>query len=159
MYKIGIGFDVHALSEGCILKIGGVEIPHYKGLIGHSDADVLVHAIMDAILGAFAFGDIGQHFPDTSSKYKNANSLELLSYIYKLADEKGFTVSNLDCIVMAEKPKISTYILKMRENLAIALNTDIEIVSVKATTTEKLGIVGREEGIAAQAVILLKSSN
>ena len=159
MYKVGIGFDLHALVEGSLLKIGGVEIPHSKSLFGHSDADVLVHSIMDAILGALALGDIGQHFPDTSSKYKNANSLELLSYIYKLADEKGFTVSNLDCIVMAEKPQISSYILKMRENLAIALNTDLELVSVKATTTEKLGFVGREEGIAAQAVVLLQSSN
>ena len=159
MYKVGIGFDIHALVEGPLLKIGGVEIPYSKGLLGHSDADVLVHAIMDAILGALALGDIGQHFPDTSSKFKNVNSIELLSYVNKLADEKGFIVSNLDCIVMAEKPQISTYILKMRENLAIALNLDLEIVSVKATTSEKLGFVGREEGIAAQAVVLLQSSN
>jgi len=159
MYKVGIGFDIHALVEGPLLKIGGVEIPYSKGLLGHSDADVLVHAIMDAILGALALGDIGQHFPDTSSKFKNVNSIELLSYVNKLSDEKGFIVSNLDCIVMAEKPQISNYILKMRENLAIALNSDLEIVSVKATTSEKLGFVGREEGIAAQAVVLLQSSN
>ena len=158
MYKVGIGFDLHALAEGSLLKIGGVEIPHSKGLFGHSDADVLVHSIMDAILGALALGDIGQHFPDTSSKFKNVNSLELLGYVYNLADEKGFFVSNLDCIVMAEKPQISSYILRMRENLAIVLNIDIELVSVKATTTEKLGFVGREEGIAAQAVVLLQSS-
>ena len=159
MYKVGIGFDIHALVEGPILKIGGVEIPHSKGLLGHSDADVLVHAIIDAILGALALGDIGQHFPDTSSKFKNANSLELLRHVKKLADVKGFTVSNLDCIVMAEKPKISSYIIKMRENLAKLLNIDIELVSVKATTSEKLGFVGREEGIAAQAIVLLQSSN
>ena len=159
MYKVGIGFDIHALVEGPILKIGGVEIPHLKGLLGHSDADVLVHAIIDAILGALALGDIGQHFPDTSSKFKNANSLELLSHVKKLADENGFTVSNLDCIVMAEKPQISSYIIKMRENLATSLNIDIELVSVKATTSEKLGFVGREEGIAAQAIVLLQSSN
>jgi len=159
MYKVGIGFDIHALVEGPILKIGGVEIPHLKGLLGHSDADVLVHAIMDAILGALALGDIGQHFPDISSNFKNANSLELLSHIKKLADVKGFTVSNLDCVVMAEKPQISSYIIKMRENLATSLNIDIELVSVKATTSEKLGFVGREEGIAAQAIVLLQSSN
>ncbi len=158
MDKIGIGFDIHALSEGCILKIGGVEIPHSKGLIGHSDADVLVHAIMDAILGACALGDIGQHFPDTSLKYKNANSLELLNQVYKLAKDKGFFVSNLDCVVIVEKPRISNYFLEMRENLSIALEVNLEQVSVKAKTSERLGFVGREEGIAAQAVVLLKSS-
>ena len=158
MYKIGIGFDIHALSEDCILKIGGVEIPHYKGLIGHSDADVLIHAVMDAILGAFALGDIGQHFPDTSLKYKNANSLELLNQVYLLAKDKGFLISNLDCVVIAEKPKISNYFIQMRENLAIALEVNLEQVSVKAKISERLGFVGREEGIAAQAVVLLKSS-
>ena len=159
MDKIGIGFDIHALSEGCILKIGGVEIPHSKGLIGHSDADVLVHAIMDAILGACALGDIGQHFPDTSLKYKNANSLELLNQVYKLAKDKSFFVSNLDCVVIVEKPRISNYFLEMRENLSIALEVNLEQVSIKAKTSERLGFVGREEGIAAQAVVLLKSSN
>ena len=158
MYKIGIGFDIHALSEDCILKIGGVEIPHSKGLIGHSDADVLIHAVMDAILGAFALGDIGQNFPDTSLKYKNANSLELLNQVYLLAKDKGFLISNLDCVVIAEKPRISNYFLQMRENLAIALEVNLEQVSVKAKTSERLGFVGREEGIAAQAVVLLKSS-
>ena len=158
MDRIGIGFDIHALSEGCILKIGGVEIPHSKGLIGHSDADVLVHAIMDAILGACALGDIGQHFPDTSLKYKNANSIELLNQVYKLAKDKSFFVSNLDCVVIVEKPRISNYFLEMRENLSIALEVNLEQVSVKAKTSERLGFVGREEGIAAQAVVLLKSS-
>ena len=158
MYKIGIGFDIHALSEGCILKIGGVEIPHSKGLIGHSDADVLVHAIMDAILGACALGDIGQHFPDRSLKFKNANSIELLDQVYKLAKDKSFFVSNVDCVVIVEKPRISDYFLEMRENLAIALEVNLEQVSVKAKTSERLGFVGREEGIAAQAVVLLQSS-
>ena len=124
MYKIGIGFDIHQLKDDHVLKIGGVEIPHSKGLFGHSDADVLVHAVMDSILGALALGDIGQHFPDTSSKYKNANSLELLYQVHELAKNKGYFVSNLDCIVIAEKPKISTYISKMRENLAIKLETN-----------------------------------
>lgn len=158
MYKIGIGFDIHALSEGSILKIGGVEIPHSKGLIGHSDADVLVHAIMDAILGACSLGDIGQHFPDTSLKYKNANSLDLLKKVYKLSKEKGFFISNMDCIVIAEKPRISKYFLEMRKNLSIVLELNLEQISVKAKTSERLGFVGREEGIAAQAVVLLKSS-
>tara|TARA_Y100001970_G_scaffold207525_1_gene252874 strand:- start:352 stop:831 length:480 start_codon:yes stop_codon:yes gene_type:complete len=158
LYKIGIGFDIHQLKDDHVLKIGGVEIPHSKGLFGHSDADVLVHAVMDSILGALALGDIGQHFPDTSSKYKNANSLELLYQVHELAKNKGYFVSNLDCIVIAEKPKISTYISKMRENLAIKLETNLELISVKAKTSERLGFVGREEGIASQAVVLLKSS-
>ena len=158
MYKIGIGFDIHELVVGRVLKIGGIEIPHSKGLLGHSDADVLVHAIMDAILGALALGDIGKHFPNTISKYKNANSLELLDQIYKLAKDKEFFISNLDCIVMAEKPRISNYISKIRENLATSLEIDVEQVSVKASTSERLGFIGREEGIAAQAVVLLEST-
>ena len=159
MYRTGIGFDVHALAADRPLIIGGVKIPHTKGLLGHSDADVLVHAVMDAILGALALGDIGQHFPDTDSKYQNANSLYLLSQIHLLAAEKGFVCSNLDSIIMAEKPKMSPHLLEMRTNLSTTLNLNIDQVSIKATTTERLGLIGREEGIAAQAIVLFQSTN
>ncbi len=158
MYKIGIGFDIHELVVGRVLKIGGVEIPHSKGLLGHSDADVLIHAVIDSILGALALGDIGQHFPDTSLKYKNANSLELLKKVYKLVEDRSFCISNIDCIILAEKPRISGYISIMRENLADILEINFGQVSIKATTSEGLGFVGREEGIAAQVVVLLESS-
>jgi 2-C-methyl-D-erythritol 2,4-cyclodiphosphate synthase len=141
------------------LIIGGVKIPHPKGLLGHSDADVLVHAVMDAILGALALGDIGQHFPDTDPKYQGADSLELLSHVQLLAEEKGFVCSNLDSIIMAEKPKMSPHLLEMRENIAAVLKLKIDQVSIKATTTERLGLVGREEGIAAQAIVLFQSTN
>ena len=157
MYRTGIGFDVHALAADRPLIIGGVKIPHTKGLLGHSDADVLVHAVMDAILGALALGDIGQHFPDTDSKYQNANSLDLLSQINLLAAEKGFVCSNLDSIIMAEKPKMSPHLLEMRTNLAAVLKLKLDQVSIKATTTERLGLIGREEGIAAQAIVLFES--
>ncbi|MBT3213599.1 MAG: 2-C-methyl-D-erythritol 2,4-cyclodiphosphate synthase [Deltaproteobacteria bacterium] len=159
MYRTGIGFDVHALAVNRPLIIGGVNIPHLKGLLGHSDADVLVHAVMDAILGALALGDIGQHFPDTDSKYQGADSLELLSHVQLLAAEKGFVCANLDSIIMAEKPKMSPHILEMRTNLAAALKLNIDQVSIKATTTERLGLIGREEGIAAQAIVLFQSTN
>ena len=159
MYRTGIGFDVHALAADRPLIIGGVKIPHTKGLLGHSDADVLVHAVMDAILGALALGDIGQHFPDTDSKYQNSNSLDLLSQIHLLAAEKGFVCSNLDSIIMAEKPKMSPHLLEMRINLSTTLNLNIDQVSIKATTTERLGLIGREEGIAAQAIVLFQSTN
>ena len=159
MYRTGIGFDVHALAADRPLIIGGVKIPHTKGLLGHSDADVLVHAVMDAILGALALGDIGQHFPDTDYKYQNANSLDLLSQIHLLAAEKGFVCSNLDSIIMAEKPKMSPHLLEMRTNLSTTLNLNIDQVSIKATTTERLGLIGREEGIAAQAIVLFQSTN
>lgn len=158
MYRTGIGFDVHALVADRPLIIGGVDIPHPKGLRGHSDADVLVHAVMDAILGALALGDIGQHFPDSDSKYHGADSLELLSYVQLLTAEKGFVCANLDSIIMAEKPKMSPHILEMRTNLATALKLKIEQVSIKATTTERLGLIGIEEGIAAQAIVLLQST-
>ena len=157
MYRTGIGFDVHALAEDKLLIIGGVKIPHQKGLLGHSDADVLVHAVMDAVLGALALGDIGQHFPDTDTEYKGAKSLELLSHVNRLAEEKGFECTNLDSIIMAEKPKMAPYLMKMRANLATALKIKTEQVSIKATTTERLGLIGREEGIAAQAIILLNA--
>ena len=159
MYRTGIGFDVHALSADRPLIIGGVKIPHPKGLLGHSDADVLVHAVMDTILGALALGDIGQHFPDTDGKYQCADSLELLSHVQLLAEEKGFVCANLDSIIMAEKPKMSPHLLEMRKNLAEVLKLKIDQVSIKATTTERLGLIGREEGIAAQAIVLFQSTN
>ena len=158
MYRTGIGFDVHQLAAGRSLIIGGVDINHPKGLLGHSDADVLVHAVMDAILGALALGDIGQHFPDTDSKYHEAYSLELLSLIQGLATEKGFACVNIDSIIMAEKPKMNPHILEMRTNLAAVLKIKTDQVSIKATTTERLGLIGREEGIAAQAIVLLQST-
>ena len=159
MYRTGIGFDVHALAADRPLIIGGVKIPHPKGLLGHSDADVLVHAVMDAILGALALGDIGQHFPDTDAKYQGADSLELLSHVQLLAEEKGFVCANLDSIIMAEKPKMSPHLLEMRKNIASVLKLNIDQVSIKATTTERLGLIGREEGIAAQAIVLFQSTN
>ena len=159
MYRTGIGFDVHALAADRPLIIGGVKIPHPKGLQGHSDADVLVHAVMDAILGALALGDIGQHFPDTDPKYQWADSLELLSHVQLLAEEKGFVCANLDSIIMAEKPKMSPHLLEMRKNIAAVLKLKIDQVSIKATTTERLGFIGREEGIAAQVIVLFQSTN
>ena len=158
MFRTGIGFDVHALVADRPLIIGGVNIPHSKGLLGHSDADVLVHAVMDAILGALALGDIGQHFPDTDSKYQGADSLQLLSHVQLLAAERGFVCTNLDTIIMAQKPKMSPYILEMRTNLAVELKLKLDQVSIKATTTERLGLIGREEGIAAQAIVLFEST-
>jgi len=158
MFRTGIGFDAHALAEGRPLVIGGVRIPHSKGLQGHSDADVLVHAVMDAILGALALGDIGEHFPDTEDEFEGANSLELLSRIQKMIEDKGFCCENLDSIIIAEKPKLKSYIAEMRENLASVLKVNIDQLSIKATKTEHMGFTGREEGIAAQAIVLLKSN-
>jgi len=157
MYRTGIGFDVHALAEDRLLIIGGVQIPHPKGLLGHSDADVLVHAVMDAVLGALALGDIGQHFPDTDLKFHGADSMELLRHVQCLVEEKGFVCTNLDSIIIAEKPKMAPHLMEMRTNLASALKIKTEQVSIKATTTERLGLIGREEGIAAQAIVLLNS--
>ena len=157
MYRTGIGFDVHTLAEDRLLIIGGVQIPHPKGLLGHSDADVLAHAVMDAVLGALALGDIGQHFPDTDAEFKDANSMELLRHVQCLVEEEGFVCTNLDSIIMAEKPKMAPYLMEMKTNLASALKIKMEQVSIKATTTERLGVIGREEGIAAQAIVLLNS--
>jgi len=157
MYRTGIGFDVHTLAEDRLLIIGGVQIPHPKGLLGHSDADVLVHAVMDAVLGALALGDIGQYFPDTDLKFQGADSLKLLSHVQGLAEGKGYVCTNLDSIIMAEKPKMAPHLMEMRTNLASALKIKTEQVSIKATTTERLGLIGREEGIAAQAIVLLNS--
>ena len=154
--RIGHGYDVHRLVEGRKLILGGVDIPYAKGLLGHSDADVLLHAISDAILGAIAEGDIGRHFPDTDPRYKGADSQKLLSHVMKLADDKGYRVGNLDATIVAQRPKLATHIPLMRENIAVVLFAEIDRVNVKATTTEELGFAGRGEGIAAYAVALME---
>ncbi|UWG99173.1 2-C-methyl-D-erythritol 2,4-cyclodiphosphate synthase [Dehalobacter sp. DCM] len=153
--KTGLGYDVHALVEGRPLILGGVEIPHTKGLLGHSDADVLIHAVMDAILGACALGDIGKHFPDSDPQYRGISSKTLLAEVVRLIENEGYQLGNLDCIIIAQKPKVSPYIDQMRINLAEILRANIQSVSVKATTTEQLGFEGREEGISAQAIVCL----
>ncbi len=153
MLRIGYGYDVHLLAENRRLIIGGVDIPYELGLLGHSDADVLVHAVMDAMLGALALGDIGKHFPDSDPKYRGADSIELLKHVTALIKEQGYTVSNLDCTINAEKPKLAPYIVKMRENIAVACGCDVSRVSVKATTEEGLGLAGK--GIGATCVCLL----
>lgn len=154
--RIGQGYDVHKLTEGRKLILGGVEIPYDKGLMGHSDADVLVHAIMDALLGAAALGDIGKHFPDSSDEYKNISSLFLLKKVYLLLKDNGYNTINIDATIVAQKPKLASYLEKMRENIACELETDIYNISIKATTEEGLGFTGNSEGIAAQAVCLLE---
>jgi 2-C-methyl-D-erythritol 4-phosphate cytidylyltransferase/2-C-methyl-D-erythritol 2,4-cyclodiphosphate synthase len=154
--RIGHGYDVHRLVEGRKLILGGVDIPYEKGLLGHSDADVLLHAISDAILGAIGEGDIGRHFPDTDPRYKGADSLKLLAHVMKLAEEKGFMLGNVDATIVAQRPKLAPHIPLMRENIAGVLSAGIDRVNVKATTTEELGFAGRGEGIAAYAVALLK---
>eukprot|EP01047_Picozoa_sp_COSAG01_P023612 COSAG01_NODE_1433_length_10317_cov_590.337366_15_plen_163_part_00 len=151
--RVGIGYDVHALVEGRDLIIGGVKLPFEKGLLGHSDADVLSHAISDALLGALALGDIGQHFPDNDAKYKNADSIVLLQQVHALIKEKGYEIGNIDTVIQAQRPKFQPYILEIRKSLAKALGLDLDQISVKATTTEKLGFVGQEAGMAAQAVV------
>jgi len=154
-FRIGIGFDVHAFAEGRKLILGGIEIPFEKGLLGHSDADVLLHAISDALLGALSLGDIGQHFPDTDPEFKNADSAELLGKVYQLILDKGFYLGNLDSIVAMQKPKLAQHIPQIQKRISEILNTEIENISVKATTTEKLGFIGREEGVSAFATVLL----
>lgn len=154
--RIGIGYDAHRLVKGRKLVLGGVEIPYEKGLLGHSDADVLVHAINDALLGAAALGDIGVHFPDTDPEYKDIQSILLLKRVGEMLKREGFGVVNIDSVICAERPKLSPYIDKMRENIAQALNISKDKVSVKATTTEGMGFEGRGEGISAQAVCLIK---
>lgn len=154
-FRIGYGYDVHRLVEGRDLVLGGVCIPHSLGLLGHSDADVLLHAICDALLGAAALGDIGKHFPDTDPKYQGINSLLLLEHVGKLLSKKGYRISNIDATLSLQKPKIAPYIETMRENIARYLVIDMDRVSVKATTTEKLGFEGREEGVSASAVCLI----
>ena len=156
MIRIGQGFDVHAFAEDRKLILGGIEIPHTKGLLGHSDADVLLHTIADAALGAIAAGDIGKHFPDTDPEFKDADSAKLLQHVYALVKVQGYELGNLDATVIAQAPKLRPYIDTMRARIAELLEADIEQINVKATTTEWLGFTGREEGIACQAVILLK---
>ncbi|MCJ8009753.1 2-C-methyl-D-erythritol 2,4-cyclodiphosphate synthase [Lederbergia wuyishanensis] len=156
MFRIGQGFDVHEFAEGRPLIIGGIEIPYEKGLIGHSDADVLLHTVADACLGAIGEGDIGRHFPDTDPAFKDADSAKLLSHVWNLVKERGYSLVNIDCTIMAQKPKMAPHIDNMRERIAELLEADTSQVNVKATTTERLGFVGREEGIATQAVILIE---
>lgn len=155
-FRVGQGFDVHPFEEGRKLFLGGIEIPFEKGLKGHSDADVLLHAITDAILGAAALGDIGQHFPDTDPAFKNADSTKLLKESYRLVQEEGYSVVNVDSTVVAERPKLNKYISDIRNHIAEALKCDSNQLSVKATTNEKMGFIGREEGIAVHAIVLLK---
>lgn len=155
MIRVGQGFDVHQLVEGRKCIIGGVEIPYEKGLLGHSDADVLLHAVSDAILGALALGDIGKHFPDTSADYKDADSLVLLKQVWKLAKDRGYRLGNADSTIIAQRPKMAPYIPQMVEVIAAALEADPGQINVKATTTEQLGFTGRGEGIAAQSVVCL----
>lgn len=156
MLRIGQGYDVHRLVTGRRLILGGVDVPHTHGLDGHSDADVLVHAIMDALLGAAALGDIGKMFPDTDEKWRGADSLKLAEAVAARLRENGYTISNVDSTIIAQRPKFAPYIDTMRDNIAKALGIDISAVSVKATTEERLGFTGREEGIAAMAVVLIE---
>lgn len=150
--RVGMGYDVHRLTAGRKLILGGVEIPYGKGLLGHSDADVLVHAVMDALLGAAALGDIGKHFPDTDPEYEGVSSIRLLEHVGRLLDEKGYVIENIDATVVAQRPKMRPYIEQMRENIATALRIATEQVNVKATTEEGLGFTGTGEGISSQAV-------
>ncbi|PID29281.1 MAG: 2-C-methyl-D-erythritol 2,4-cyclodiphosphate synthase [Candidatus Cloacimonadota bacterium] len=154
--RIGYGYDVHKLTEGRPLILGGINIPYEKGLLGHSDADVLVHAVADAILGALALGDIGQHFPDTDSNYKNADSMELLRHVCELMKEKGYKLGNMDSTVCAQRPKLKDFIPEIRKRFAEVIGCDISQVSVKATTEEKMGITGNGQGMTAHAVVLLE---
>ena len=156
MLRIGNGYDVHVLTEGRKLVLGGVEIPHTKGVLGHSDGDVLVHAIIDAMLGALALGDIGQHFPDTDMQYKNIDSMLLLSKVKELIYSKGYKIINLDSIIVLQKPKVKPYIEAMRKRIAEVLEIEVDQVSVKATTEEKLGFTGDESGVKSYCVVLLE---
>ena len=157
MIRIGHGYDVHRLTEGRKLILGGVEIPYEKGLLGHSDADVLVHAVMDAMLGALALGDIGKHFPDTSPEYEGADSIVLLKKVSEIIADKGYAVGNIDSTIIMQSPKLAPYIDKMRENIAKATGCEISQISVKATTEERLGFTGNGEGAAAHAVCILEN--
>lgn len=156
MIRTGIGYDVHQLREGLPLWLGGVQIPHSKGLLGHSDADVLIHAICDALLGAAALGDIGQHFPDTDPRYKGIDSKLLLRHVGNLLRDNGYRINNIDSILCAQRPKVAPHIPLMRQTLATCLSIEVGQVSVKATTTEHLGFEGREEGISAYASVLIE---
>lgn len=154
--RIGFGYDVHKLVEERKLIIGGVDIPHEKGLLGHSDADVLIHAIMDSILGALALGDIGKHFPDTDEKYKDISSMDLLEKVKEIMDQEGYIIGNIDATVAAQRPKLAGFIEDMKRNIAEILDCSLGDINVKATTTEELGFVGREEGISSYSVCMLK---
>lgn len=155
--RVGMGYDVHKLVEGRDLIIGGVKIPHTLGLLGHSDADVLLHAVMDALLGAAGFGDIGKHFPDTDPQYKGISSMKLLEHVAKLIGEKGYVVENIDATIIAQRPKMRPHIEQMEQNIASALHISPEQVNVKATTEEGLGFTGTEKGISSQAICALTS--
>ena len=155
MIRIGQGFDVHQLVEGRKCIIGGVEIPYEKGLLGHSDADVLLHAVADAILGALAMGDIGKHFPDTDPAFKDADSVKLLAHVWSLTKDKGYRLGNLDCTIIAQAPRMAPHIPMMVERIAHTLEASVEDVNIKATTSETMGFTGRGEGIVAQAVVCL----
>lgn len=157
-FRIGFGYDVHEFAEKRKLILGGVEIPHTKGLLGHSDADVLLHAICDAMLGALALGDIGMHFPNSDEKYKDADSKKLLKHVDELIHANGYEVSNIDSTVLLQHPKLSPYVNEMRRAIADIVNLSVSQISIKATTTESLGFVGREEGCAAHAVVLLSKN-
>jgi len=154
--RVGMGYDVHKFQQGRALILGGVEIPYELGLLGHSDADVLLHGIKDALLGAAALGDIGKHFPDTEAEYKGASSIKLLKHVGQLLREEGYEVNNIDGTIIAEKPKMAPYIPQMRKNIAEALGIDEGQINVKATTTEGLGFEGRKEGIASMAIASIK---
>jgi len=158
-YRIGSGTDFHRLTTGRDLWIGGVKIPHTKGAMGHSDADVLLHAICDALLGALSLGDIGVHFPDTDEKYKNIDSKILLQKTFTLVKEKGYTIVNIDSTVCLQSPKIRSYVPQMQQAIASVLSISVEAISIKATTTEELGFVGREEGLTAHATVLLRKES
>ncbi|MBP3887809.1 MAG: 2-C-methyl-D-erythritol 2,4-cyclodiphosphate synthase [Cellulosilyticum sp.] len=155
MLRVGMGYDVHQLVEGRKLIMGGVEIPHEKGLLGHSDADVLLHAIMDALLGAIGEGDIGKHFPDTDERYKGISSIALLEEVAKLLKSKNVVIQNIDSTIIAQRPKMAPHIPSMRENIAKALGIEVNQINVKATTEEKLGFTGTEQGISSQAITLV----
>ncbi|NHC40946.1 2-C-methyl-D-erythritol 2,4-cyclodiphosphate synthase [Bacillus sp. MM2020_1] len=159
MFRIGQGFDVHQLTEGRPLIIGGITIPYEKGLLGHSDADVLLHTVADACLGAIGEGDIGKHFPDTDPNFKDADSAKLMEHVWQLVKNKGYELVNADCTIIAQKPKMAPYIEQIRVRIAELLEAAPEQINVKATTTEKLGFTGRGEGIASQVVVLLKKVN
>ncbi len=159
MYRIGQGYDVHRLAEGETLWLGGIIIPHKKGTVAHSDGDVLIHAVCDALLGSLSLGDIGQHFPDTSDEFKNIDSKILLSETNKLINKQGYQIINIDSTISAQQPKLKPHIPEMKKTLAQVLNIKTDQISVKATTTEKLGFEGREEGISAQAVVLVQKTH
>ena len=154
--RVGIGYDVHKLTEGRDLIIGGVNIPYEKGLLGHSDADVLLHAVMDALLGAAALGDIGKHFPDSDERYKGISSIALMEYVAEFLDEKGYQVVNVDATIIAQRPKLRPYIEQMEENIATALKVDKDQINVKATTEEGLGFTGTGEGMSSQAICMIE---